>query len=127
MTPEEKARLRKLSDIYKLSKDHFYVDKRGFVIITRPGIEVIQNTEEIDVIYDCIHYSEGECVVKATAMSRDGKSVQTFGEASKANTMQKFPVAMAEKRALSRAILKMVGFYSISNVYGEDELDGLDR
>jgi hypothetical protein len=125
MTDNEKARLKELAEIYKLTKDHFYVDKRGFIVITRPGIEVIQNTEEIDVIYEMTHFQADPLyvVVKATAMIKDGRSVQSFGEASLANNKNSYPVAMAEKRALSRVVLKATKFYSIQNVYGEDELD----
>jgi hypothetical protein len=48
--------------------------------------------------------------------------VQTYGEVSKSNNRNQYPIAMAEKRALSRAILKLAGFYQLE-VYGEDELE----
>ena len=50
--------------------------------------------------------------------------VESFGEASKENTMGlagKFPVAMAEKRAKSRAVLMLTGFYE-QGIYGQDEM-----
>jgi hypothetical protein len=48
--------------------------------------------------------------------------VETFGEVSKSNNRNQYPIAMAEKRALSRAVLKLAGFYQ-HNVYSEDELN----
>ena len=50
--------------------------------------------------------------------------VESFGECSQENTMGlagKYPVAMAEKRAKSRAVLMMTGFYE-QGVYGQDEM-----
>jgi hypothetical protein len=46
--------------------------------------------------------------------------VETYGEVNKSNNRNNYPIAMAEKRALSRAVLKLAGF---GNVYGEDEID----
>ena len=34
---------------------------------------------------------------------------------------KKFPVAMAEKRAMARVVLKMTGFYEQDKVFGEGE------
>ena len=48
----------------------------------------------------------------------------SFGEASSENLMgggKKFPVAMAEKRAMSRVVLKIAGFYE-QGVFGQDEM-----
>jgi hypothetical protein len=41
-------------------------------------------------------------------------------------TTNAYPVAMAEKRAMSRAVLKLTGFYSLQ-VFGEDEADEFKR
>ena len=48
-------------------------------------------------------------------------SGESSSESSKANNRNAYPIAMAEKRALSRAILKLTGYGGI--VYGEDEID----
>ena len=51
--------------------------------------------------------------------------VETFGESSPKNTRggaQAYPVAMAEKRALSRCILKLSDFYQLE-VFSEDEIN----
>ena len=51
---------------------------------------------------------------------KDENYIATFGESSPLNTSNKYPVAMAEKRAMSRAVLKLTGFYELG-VFGEDE------
>jgi hypothetical protein len=52
--------------------------------------------------------------------------METFGESAPANTRQTYPVAMAEKRALSRVVLKLSGLYEVG-VFGEDESDDFKR
>ena len=90
-------------------------------IITRTGIEKIQYHNNITVTFGVESISPEFVVVKATAKKGD-VSVESYGEASPQNTQQKYPVAMAEKRALSRVILKITGFYKYG-VFGEDESD----
>jgi len=108
--------LVKDEDTYELS-----FGKRSVTIITRTGIEKIQYHNNITVTFDVESVSPEFIVVKATAKKGD-VSVQSYGEASPQNTQQKYPVAMAEKRALSRVILKITGFYKYG-VFGEDESD----
>jgi hypothetical protein len=67
-------------------------------------------------------------VIKAVASMKEGKTsmrnMMSFGEASDNNLMgggKKFPVAMAEKRAMSRVVLKIAGFYE-QGVFGQDEI-----
>lgn len=48
------------------------------------------------------------------------KSVTTYGEASPANNKNAYPYAMAEKRAVDRAILKLLGLHGF--IYSEDEM-----
>ena len=52
---------------------------------------------------------------------RNGDTVTTYGEASPRNTKNAYPYAMAEKRAVDRAILKLLGLHGF--VYSEDEMD----
>ena len=52
--------------------------------------------------------------------------IQTFGEAAPMNNQNSYPVAMAEKRAMSRAVLKLAGFYQLG-VFSEDESDDFKR
>tara|TARA_Y100000310_G_C20338328_1_gene648577 strand:+ start:107 stop:499 length:393 start_codon:yes stop_codon:yes gene_type:complete len=108
--------LVKQEDTYELS-----FGKRSVNIITRTGIEKIQYHNNITVTFDVESINPEFVVVKATAKKGD-VSVESYGEASPQNTQQKYPVAMAEKRALSRVILKITGFYKYG-VFGEDESD----
>ena len=108
--------LVKDEDTYELS-----FGKRSVNIITRNGIEKIQYHNNITVTFDVESIDPEFVVVKATAKKGD-VSVESYGEASPQNTQQKYPVAMAEKRALSRVILKITGFYKYG-VFGEDESD----
>ena len=108
--------LVKDEDTYELS-----FGKRSVNIITRTGIEKIQYHNNITVTFDVESINPEFVVVKATAKKGD-VSVESYGEASPQNTHQKYPVAMAEKRALSRVVLKITGFYKYG-VFGEDESD----
>ena len=63
---------------------------------------------------------DGIVCIKCTA-KRNGDSVITYGEASPKNTKNAYPYAMAEKRAVDRAILKLLGLHGF--VYSEDEMD----
>ena len=108
--------LVKEEDTYELS-----FGKRSVNIITRNVIEKIQYHNNITVTFDVESIDPEFVVVKATAKKGD-VSVESYGEASPQNTQQKYPVAMAEKRALSRVILKITGFYQYG-VFGEDESD----
>ena len=117
-----------LNELYKdngLVKDEDTYElafgKRSVNIITRTGIEKIQYHNNITVTFDVEAMNPEFVVVKATAKKGD-VSVESYGEASPQNTQQKYPVAMAEKRALSRVILKITGFYKYGG-FGEDESD----
>lgn len=132
MNETQKERLQHLAKDNGLTKDHFFKSPQGFVIITRQGIERIQAHKGIRVTYDVVSLSDDlkHVVIKATGeMARpDGLPVmmETFGESAPDNTRQKYPVAMAEKRALARCILKISGMYELG-VFSEDESDDFKR
>jgi hypothetical protein len=98
-----------------------------YTIITRSGIDKIQAVNNIDIAYK-LEYNSNDCkciIIKATAKMGD-KHIETYGEASPSNNQNGYPVAMAEKRAMSRACLKLAGFYQ-NNVFGEDEAEAFKR
>ena len=110
-------------DIFRLT-----LGGKQVAIITRAGIEKIQYHNNIEVRYyvESIVPPESALatafvVVKAVAKKGD-IVVESFGEASANNTRQSYPVAMAEKRALARVVLKISGAYKYG-VFGEDESD----
>tara|TARA_R100000654_G_scaffold20855_2_gene42075 strand:- start:4991 stop:5437 length:447 start_codon:yes stop_codon:yes gene_type:complete len=120
-----------------LVKEDVYKDKRGFVIITRTGIDKIVSKKNIVVAYEPVIMQKDWVVMRATATmttnnkiyikgkpQQEVRNVMSFGEASEDNLMgggKKFPVAMAEKRAMSRVVLKIAGFYE-QGVFGQDEI-----
>ena len=119
----------KLNELYVkngLTQDDVFKHK-FYTIISRAGIDKIQANNNIVIDYDLCHNSpDNKCIIiKATAKCGD-KVIQTYGESSPANTSNGYPVAMAEKRAMSRAVLKLTGFYELGH-FGEDEADDFKR
>ena len=109
---------------------HYGLDKNDvfkhqhYVIITRSGIEKIQAIENINIWYEVVKSEKDFAAVKATA-NKKGVTLETFGSALKGgfkdgNCNTWYVLEMAEKRAMSRAILKMTGFYELG-CFGEDE------
>ena len=108
---------------YGLEKEDVFRHQH-YVIITRSGIDKIQAIENITIDYDVINCDRDFCVVKANAVKGE-TSIQTFGSALKGgfkdgNCNTWYVMEMAEKRAMSRAVLKLTGFYELG-VFGEDE------
>ena len=124
MTNKEK--LTKLYEKFNLTKeDVFKNPTQGWTIITRGGIDKIQAQADINISYEVISSDLSNVVIKATGTSGDA-SIETFGEASPKNTKNGYPFAIAEKRAMSRVVLKLSGFYS-AGVFGEDEWDDASK
>ena len=96
-------------------------------IITRSGIDKIQATNSIQIKYELIYNSNDLkfIIIKATGTMGD-QTIETFGECSPNNNQNSYGVAIAEKRAMSRAVLKLAGFYQ-HQVFGEDESDAFKR
>tara|TARA_Y100001938_G_scaffold40770_1_gene56368 strand:+ start:733 stop:1140 length:408 start_codon:yes stop_codon:yes gene_type:complete len=106
-----------------------------YTIITRSGIEKIMANLQIYCEYEVIKCEPHFAVVKAKGeITKDGDEqfVQTFGSALKGtnyqdgNTNTWYVMEMAEKRAMSRAVLKLAGFYELG-VFGEDESESFKR
>ena len=115
---------------YNLTKDDVFKHQH-YIIITRSGIEKIQALENIHINYDVIKCEPNFASVKATAI-KDQNTIQTFGSALKGssfkdgNTNTWYVLEMAEKRAMSRAVLKLTGFYELG-VFGEDEAEDFKK
>lgn len=124
---------------YELTQDDVFKHKH-YLIITRQGIDKIQAKEKIFISYDAIKVESEFCVVKASAQKGEAR-IETFGsakygakvwdEAKKkwneaGNTTTWYVMEMAEKRAMSRAVLKLTGFYELG-VFGEDESEDFKR
>ena len=123
---------------YELTQDDVFKHKH-YLIITRQGIDKIQAKEKIFIDYEVIKCEENFAVVKANASKEDAK-IQTFGSAlyggkeqneqgkwiEQGNTTSWYIMEIAEKRAMSRAVLKLTGFYELG-VFGEDESEDFKR
>jgi hypothetical protein len=129
LNPTERARLRSLFDENGLTPDDIF-QHNHFTVITRAGIEKIQAKRGIEIEYQVESLQPEFIVIKAVGVMEEDRGpkkgtrthrVETYGEASKQNNRTSYPVAMAEKRALSRCVLKLCGLYSETNVIGEDE------
>jgi len=132
-TKKSKMNRDKLIELYKhyeLTSDDIFKHQH-FTIITRSGIDKIQAKEKIFIDYEVIRCETNFAVVKANASKRDVK-IQTFGSALKGasfkegNTNSFYVIEIAEKRSMSRAILKLCGFYELG-VFGEDESEDFKR
>lgn len=123
-------RLKELYLKYGLSKDDVFKHQH-YIIITRSGVDKIQASEKITITYDVIECQTNFCVVKAKAAA-GGNMIETFGSALKGSTHRDgncntwYVMEMAEKRAMSRACLKLTGFYELG-VFGEDESEDFKR
>lgn len=115
---------------YDLEADDFFKHQH-YTIITRQGIDKIQALEQMSVSYEVVQCAPNYAVFKAYA-EKDGKKIETFGSALKGegykdgNTNSWYVAEMAEKRAMSRAVLKLTGFYELG-VFGEDESESFKR
>jgi len=128
----------KLTELYKkydLTKDDVFKHQH-YLIITRSGIDKIQAESGIEISYEVIKCERDFCVVKSNAILEIGNgqqlNIETFGSALKGadfksgNTNSWYVMEMAEKRAMSRAVLKLTGFYQLG-VYSEHESEDFKR
>lgn len=134
----DRTKLAVLYKKYELTKDDIYQHKH-YLIVTRQGIDKIQAKENIFIAYDVVTCQPDFVAVKASATKGEAR-IETFGsakyggkeqnEAGKwveiGNTTTWYVMEMAEKRAMSRAVLKLTGFYELG-VFGEDESEDFKR
>ena len=108
---------------YGLTKEDVFKHQH-YTIITKRGIEKIQACENISIRYEVVKCEENFAVFKAIGLKKD-VTIETYGSALKGdyktgNCNTWYVAEMAEKRAMSRAVLKITGFYELG-VFGEDE------
>ena len=125
-----KEKLTELYKKYNLTKDDFFKHQH-YTIVTRQGIDKIMAIEQMSVNYEVIRCEPNFAVFKALA-EKDGKRIETFGSALKGDSYKDgnctswYVSEMAEKRAMSRAVLKLTGFYELG-VFGEDESESFKK
>ena len=129
----DRDKLVELYKKYELQKEDVFKHKM-YVVITRKGIEKIQAKENITINYEVVKCEPKFAVMKATAYiaTKPNAMIETFGSALKGDNYKDgncnswYVAEMAEKRALSRAVLKLTGFYELG-VFGEDESDDFKK
>lgn len=122
--------LNSLYKKYNLDKDKDFFKHQHYTIITRSGIEKIQAIEKIKISYTLEKCEKDFAVIKAFA-SKEDVNLETYGSALKGdfkngNTNTWYITEMAEKRAFSRAVLKITGMY-MYGIFGEDESEKFKR
>tara|TARA_R100001594_G_scaffold149210_1_gene206349 strand:- start:67 stop:483 length:417 start_codon:yes stop_codon:yes gene_type:complete len=135
MTNQDNNKLRDLAKQYELTGQHFFKSPLGFIIITRSGIEKISRLANIKLTYVLKTDTPEKTTIKCIA-EKDGDMIESYGETDLTNLPEKkmkngnilprYPVAMAEKRAKSRAVLMLTEFYE-AGAYGEDESEDFKR
>lgn len=114
---------------------HIQLNRAGremFKIITRSGIEKIQAKKGYVISHELLEFKvnahwDACAVIKTIGYDPvNEKTIETFGECSPANSHQNYPVAIAEKRGLSRAVLKLAGLYE-HGFFGEDESEDFKK
>ena len=129
----DRNKLVDLYNKYELEKQDVFKHQH-YVIITRQGIEKIAAKENITINYEVVKCEPKFAVMKATAYiaTKPNAMIETFGSALKGDNYKDgncnswYVAEMAEKRALSRAVLKLTGFYELG-VFGEDESDDFKK
>ncbi|MGI4834657.1 MAG: hypothetical protein ACRYFK_14470 [Janthinobacterium lividum] len=137
-TPQQYAAFQALCRANQLDPkaDVWQQKQSGQWIIGRTGIEKIQGLNNIGIELDVVGFGIDFAGVKCTATrtvkaegTKTGKklSVVSLGSAHPKSCSQiSYYLEMAEKRAKSRAVLMLMGFYALG-IYGEDEADDFQR
>lgn len=124
LKPAERERLAQIFQDHGLAPEDVFVSNH-FTIVTRTGIEKIQAVKGIEVEYLVESLDPDFVVIRAIGTMEDEEGhthrIETFGSATTKNNRNPYAVEMAEKRALSRCVLKLVGLYREKDVIGEDE------
>ncbi len=97
---------------------------KHYKIITRSGIEKIQKAAHISIKYELWYADASTVTLKAigTKTFADGTTdvIETLASASSSTSSNAYYAEMAEKRAMSRIVLKLAGLYEYG-VFGADE------
>ena len=102
-------------------------DCRGTWVMLHKYIELagVQKGITMDSLDDVESNAEkGIAVIKCVASKGDIK-VTSFGEVNPKNNRNSYPMAMAEKRAIDRAYLKLLGLHGF--IYAEDEMNIIEE
>lgn len=99
----------------------------GMRIIKHRYIELLAGAQAIQTVdLDVQYWPEKNAAIAKAIVAKDSIQYISWGEAAPGNNKNAYPVAMAEKRAMDRAILKAVNlhgfFYSDAEIPPDDAL-----
>ncbi len=127
-TESQRDKLNRLFKEYGLLSEDVHKHQH-YTIIRRTGIEKIAAALGLRITFEICAAQADYAAVKATVKKPIGAkfiSIETFGSACKDTSQNKYYLEMAEKRALSRGVLKSSDLYAVG-AYGEDEADDFSR
>jgi len=123
--------IKELYEKYGLESEDIFPHKH-FTIITRQGIEKIEAKANIKLDLKEIEVSPTYCAMRCTASIEGKEPVVMFGSAlndprlKMKNCQSTYLLEMSQKRSISRAVLKLCGFYTLGH-FSESESDEFQR
>ena len=123
--------IKELYKKYGLESEDIF-PHRHFTIITRQGIEKIEAKANIKLNLQTEVVSPTYCAMKCTASIEGKEPVVMYASAlndpklKMKNCQSTYLLEMSQKRAISRAVLKLCGFYTLGH-FGEDEADSFQK
>lgn len=121
-------RIEVIREKYGLDKSDFWElpQKKGTWLVKHAALEMA--AAQAGIVFEPpmileAKGSEGVAAVCVTGHLGD-RAIWSIGEASPKNSKNSYPWAMAEKRAIDRVILKLIGIHGL--VYSEDEMPDND-
>ena len=123
--------IKELYEKYGLESEDIFPHKH-FTIITRQGIEKIEAKANIKLDLQTEVVSPTYCAMKCTASIEGKEPVVMYASAlndsrlKMKNCQSTYLLEMAQKRAISRAVLKLCGFYTLGH-FGEDEAEDFKK
>jgi hypothetical protein len=123
--------IKELYKKYGLESEDIFPHKH-FTIITRQGIEKIEAKAKIKLNLQTEVVSPTYCAMKCTASIDGQEPVVMYASAlndpklKMKNCQSTYLLEMSQKRAISRAVLKLCGFYTLGH-FGEDEAESFQK
>tara|TARA_Y100001938_G_scaffold7855_2_gene9615 strand:- start:3176 stop:3748 length:573 start_codon:yes stop_codon:yes gene_type:complete len=124
-------KIKELQKKYNLQKSDFWeLPQNGTWILKHDAIEKIKTIENIQLDDWQVLNSETDLCRFLITMSMDDEGVkrvvQTIGEADRKNCKANYLGSMAEKRAIDRAVLKLIRAYEYG-IYSDSESDDFKK
>ena len=102
------------ADVYK---------HKHFNLITRSGMEKVIAKSGIIYDMDLVSGDANHAIMKGVFTNpTNGEVASTFASANQSSSTSAYYAEMAEKRCVSRGVLKLLGLYALG-VFGDDEWD----